>query len=102
MLFGALLYYAAAAGWRVEITAEEITMVTFFWWKRSVRRSDITGWAMKTGWRRGNRIGHVPYRRLEIYAEPGSKSNPFMIFTKPLKPLDLHTLIGQLPPKAAT
>jgi hypothetical protein len=37
------IYSAAFAGWRVEITAEEITGVTFLWWRKTVRRAEIAG-----------------------------------------------------------
>lgn len=97
MLIPLVVYYIAFAGWRVEVTPEEITVVTFFWWRKSVRRAEITGWATKTGWKGGDRTGRIPYRRLEIYT--GKKTSPFMIFTKMLKKDDFQKLIALLPPE---
>jgi hypothetical protein len=89
------VYYAAFAGWRVEVTPDEITVVTFFWFRKSVQRSAITSWAAKTGWKGGDRIRNVPYRRLEIYTTKNTQ--PFMIPTKPLRREDYQTLVSLLP-----
>lgn len=92
-----LFIFASFAGWRVEITPDEITIVKFFWSRKRVRRADITGWATKSGWKGGDRIDRVPYRRLEIYTN--KKSPPFMIPTSALKKGDIQKIIELLPSK---
>jgi hypothetical protein len=97
MTLGLFLFvFASFAGWWVEISSEEISLVKFFVFRKSVQRSDITGWEIRTGWKRGSRVD-VPYRRIEIYV--GKKSEAFVIPTKPLKRDDIQRLIACLPPK---
>ena len=57
--------------------------------------SAITSWAAKTGWKGGDKIKNVPYRRLEIYTTKNAQ--PFMIPTKPLRREDYQTLVSMLP-----
>jgi len=94
MLFMLALYFIAFAGWRVEVTPEEITVVTFFWSRKTVRRSDITSWTAKTGWKGGDKL-KVPYRRLEIHTTKNAP--PFIIPTKLLRREDYQTLVSLMP-----
>ncbi len=95
VLFFLVFYYTAFAGWRVEVDPEIITVVTFFLFRKTVQRSAITSWAVKTGWKGGDRIKSVPYSRLEIYTSKNAQ--PFMIPTKPLRREDYQTLVSILP-----
>jgi hypothetical protein len=101
MMFAPLaIFYVAFSGWRVEISREDITVVTFFWFRKTVRRAAITNWAIKTGWKAGDRIKDVPYNRLEIYTD--KQSQPFMIPIKALSRENIKKLTEQLPPKKET
>jgi len=89
-----IFYYIAFAGWRIEITPEEVTVVTFFWFRKTVQRSDIISWSAKTGWKPGERL-NKPYRRIEILT--ANNRDPFVIPTKPLRYEDYQTLLSLLP-----
>jgi len=88
------LYYVAFAGWRIEIAQEEIAVVTFFWFRKTVQRLDIISWSAKTGWKPGERL-NKPYRRIEILT--ANNRDPFVIPTKPLRYEDYQTLLSLLP-----
>jgi hypothetical protein len=89
-----VFYYIVFSGWRVEITPEKITVVTFFWFRKAVERSAITGWSDKNGWKAGERLS-TPYNRVEIRTTKNMK--PFVIPTKPLRYKDYQTLLSLLP-----
>ncbi len=88
-------FYACFAGAWIDVSPSKITVTKFFWSKRSILRSEITGWAVKSGWKAGDRIKNVPYRRLEIYTGKGSQ--PFMVGIKPFNREDIRRLTDLLP-----
>jgi hypothetical protein len=95
MLVVTAFFYACFAGAWIDLSPSEIAITKFFWSRRSISRSEITGWAIKSGWKAGDRMKNVPYRRLEIYTEKGSP--PFMVGINPFSKEDIQKLTEFLP-----
>lgn len=94
-----LFVFSSFAGWRIEISPEEISVVKLLGSRKTVPRSAITDYSVKTGWEGGDKL-NIPYRRIELYTD--KKSPPFMIPIMSLKNEDIQKLLALLPPKKET